>query len=256
MIKLEDVLTLANVKNLTTLIKEYVDNRISALSTSVSEIFGEVDTSLDSLETDKAEKTDLTSHTRNKENPHVVTKTQIGLGNVENKNSATIRGEITKANVTNALGYTPPTSDTDTKNTAGSTNSSSKLFLIGATSQGVNPQTYSHDTAYVGTDGCLYSNNKKAMTVDQLLSFSNISVPTSAWASDTTYLAYPYRATLSCSGVTTSHSAEVDFNLTEAVSGNFAPVTATGANVVYIYAMTKPTATITIPTVIARKAVS
>lgn len=49
----------------------------------------------------------------------------------------------------------------DTKNTAGSTNTSSKIFLIGATSQAANPQTYSHDTAYVGTDGCLYSNSTK-----------------------------------------------------------------------------------------------
>lgn len=49
----------------------------------------------------------------------------------------------------------------NTKNTAGSTDSSSKLFLIGATSQADNPQTYSHDTAYVGTDGCLYSNSTK-----------------------------------------------------------------------------------------------
>lgn len=49
----------------------------------------------------------------------------------------------------------------DTKNTTGSTNTSSKIFLIGATSQAANPQTYSHDTAYVGTDGCLYSNSTK-----------------------------------------------------------------------------------------------
>lgn len=53
---------------------------------------------------------------------------------------------------------------TDTKNTAGSTDSSSKLFLIGATSQGADPQTYSHDTAFVGTDGCLYSNSQKVLT--------------------------------------------------------------------------------------------
>lgn len=39
-------------------------------------------------------------------------KGDIGLGNVENKSSATIRGELTKSNVTTALGYTPPTSDT------------------------------------------------------------------------------------------------------------------------------------------------
>lgn len=50
---------------------------------------------------------------------------------------------------------------TDAKHTAGSTNSDSKLFLIGATSQSANPQTYSHDTAYVGNDGFLYSNSKK-----------------------------------------------------------------------------------------------
>lgn len=53
------------------------------------------------------------------------------------------------------------TQDNDTKNTAGSTDTSSKIYLIGATSQGDNPQTYSHDTVYVDTDGCLYSNGTK-----------------------------------------------------------------------------------------------
>lgn len=37
-------------------------------------------------------------------------RTNLGLGNVENKSSATIRGEITKENVVSALGYTPPSS--------------------------------------------------------------------------------------------------------------------------------------------------
>lgn len=36
-----------------------------------------------------------------------VTKSDVGLGNVENKSSATIRSEITSTNVTTALGYTP-----------------------------------------------------------------------------------------------------------------------------------------------------
>ena len=64
--------------------------------------------------------------------------------------------------LTNDSGYI--TSYTDTKNTAGSTDTSSKIFLIGATSQAANPQTYSHDTAYVGTDGCLYSGGAKVLT--------------------------------------------------------------------------------------------
>ena len=54
----------------------------------------------------------------------------------------------------------------NTKNTAGSTDTSSKIFLVGATSQAANPQTYSHDTAYVGTDGCLYSGGIKVLTAE------------------------------------------------------------------------------------------
>jgi hypothetical protein len=50
--------------------------------------------------------------------------------------------------------------DTDTKNTAGSSNTSNKIYLIGATSQSTNPQTYSHDTVYVDTSGNLNSTNK------------------------------------------------------------------------------------------------
>lgn len=43
---------------------------------------------------------------------------------------------------------------TDTKNTAGSTDTSSKIYLIGATSQAANPQTYSDDEVYT-TSGVL-----------------------------------------------------------------------------------------------------
>lgn len=49
-------------------------------------------------------------------------------------------------------GVTPEISDT--KNTAGATNSTSKLFLIGATAQTANPQTYSN-TYVFATNGLL-----------------------------------------------------------------------------------------------------
>lgn len=61
-------------------------------------------------------------------------------------------------------------STTDTKNTAGATDTSSKIYLIGALDQTANPQTYSQDTAYVGTDGKLYSDNKVVLTEHQSLS--------------------------------------------------------------------------------------
>ena len=40
-------------------------------------------------------------------NPHNTTKSDIGLGNVENKSSSTIRGELTTADINKALGFTP-----------------------------------------------------------------------------------------------------------------------------------------------------
>lgn len=52
--------------------------------------------------------------------------------------------------------------DTDTKNTAGSTNSTSKLYLIGATSQNANPQTYSNNKVYISGNE-LYSNGSKVI---------------------------------------------------------------------------------------------
>lgn len=54
------------------------------------------------------------NHSTSTGNPHNTTKADLGLGNVENKSSATIRGELTSANVTTALGYTPPRTDTNT----------------------------------------------------------------------------------------------------------------------------------------------
>ena len=94
----------------------------------------------------------------------MATKTETSLTNLvinylseSDYNSAVSAGTINE----NELYMTPTQATTDTKNTAGSTNTSSKIYLIGATSQAANPQTYSHDTAYVGTDGCLYSNSTK-----------------------------------------------------------------------------------------------
>ena len=54
------------------------------------------------------------------------------------------------------------------KNTSGATDTSSKIYLVGSTEQTENPQTYTHDTAYVGTDGNLYSGNSKTVTNSDL----------------------------------------------------------------------------------------
>lgn len=57
------------------------------------------------------------------------------------------------------------TTNTDTKNTTGSTDTESKIYLVGATSQAANPQTYSHGEVYIDTDHCLYSNSQRVRTI-------------------------------------------------------------------------------------------
>lgn len=47
----------------------------------------------------------IAKHMRDTSNPHSVTKSTIGLGSVENKSSATIRSEITKANIAGPYGW-------------------------------------------------------------------------------------------------------------------------------------------------------
>ena len=67
-------------------------------------------------------------------NPHGVTKSDIGLGNVENKSSEDIRKDITKDNVTTALGYTPankseiPTTYAGSQSAGGPANSALKVI--------------------------------------------------------------------------------------------------------------------------------
>lgn len=77
------------------------------------------------------------------------------------KANATSKGSATNPVYFDASGVAQPTTFqlnatvpsgavfTDTKNTAGATNSTEKLYLIGATSQSANPQTYSKKNCYI-----------------------------------------------------------------------------------------------------------
>ena len=82
------------------------------------------------------------------------------------------------------------------------------------------------------------------------LNFANKTVATSAWASNSTYPDYGYRASVTCSGVTANHFPIVVFSPADAQSGNFAPVAQSYSGGVYIYAAEKPTATLTISNIV------
>lgn len=87
------------------------------------------------------------------------------------------------------------------------------------------------------------------------LQFTNKTVAASAFATNTTYADFGFRAAIALSGVTANMTPEVVFNAADATSGIFAPVAACYAGGIYIYASEKPSTTITIPTIICWKAV-
>ena len=80
---------------------------------------------------------------------------------------------------------------------------------------------------------------------DKSLSFSNVSP---VWAADTTYTDYGFRGTITLSGVTSAMYAEVVFSVTDATSGNYAPICETFNGGIYVYG--KVSDAVTIPQIV------
>lgn len=79
-------------------------------------------------------------------------------------NAVTITADVTNDRVFIA--------STDTKNTAGSTANASKLYLVGATEQSANPQTYSQANVYATADK-LYSNGVEVVNLSDSQALTN-----------------------------------------------------------------------------------
>lgn len=93
--------------------------------------------------------------------------------------------------------------------------------------------------------------NNLAMIVNELSGkiaskFTNVSA--SSWVSSATYADYAYQCSISLTGVTSSDYCSVVFDVTEATSGNYAPVCTTYDGGVIIYS--KVDTAITVPAII------
>lgn len=84
---------------------------------------------------------------------------------------------------------------------------------------------------------------------DKNIYFTGLSA--SSWVSDSAYADYPYRCDIACTGVTADMYAEVIFDVTEAQSGNYAPICETKSGAVAIWS--KENTAIQIPTITITK---
>ena len=92
---------------------------------------------------------------------------------------------------------------------------------------------------------------------EDFLEFKDIKVVPSAWyewkpkdvEQERLSKMYPFRAFLSCKGVTADMMPYVIFNSSEALSGKFANIAETANKGVYIYTKVKPTEKIIVPMV-------
>lgn len=142
----------------------------------------------------------------------------VKIGNNISVSSAGVIS-LSKENVTKALGYTP-------------------VNTVATTSK----------------DGLLSAEDKaKLDNAAQRIIFSNKTVEVDDWNDDETYSDFPFKANIACSGVTADYVAEVIFNVTDVISGIFAPVNETGAGIISIWASEKPSDTITVPTIMCFK---
>lgn len=90
--------------------------------------------------------------------------------------------------------------------TINATDTSSKIFLLGTASQAASVTPYTHDTAYVGTDGCLYSGGNKVLTSAPVTSVAGKTGAVTLTASDVGALASTtkYAGAASAGGAATS----------------------------------------------------
>lgn len=114
-----------------------------------------------------------------------------------------------------------------------------------ATINGVNALTLEAGTNIsLNQSGGTVTINASAPSV---LTFSNnVTVATSAWSNNSTYTAYPHRASVAYAGVTADYFPDIVFNPNDADFGKLAPICETYAGGVYIYASEQPGATVNI----------
>lgn len=219
---------------------------------------------------EKATQTSLDSHTSDTDNPHEVTKAQVGLPNVVDGAQINVIESISKNGVAQTivnknvnlelsktdvgLGNVDNTSDTTKADTAGNpvhdkietkapishASSDTTYGVASATNYGHPKATSSAPsnatlTAAVGTDNGQYaradhSHAKETFTMD------GFPITKRDWVADSTYSNFPYKATISNQYISSSHIPIVILSNDDAVFGNVSKNAMTSNGSLTLYA--------------------
>ena len=106
-----------------------------------------------------------------------------------------------------------------------------------------------HLYQYVSEEGVYNWTDLSEKMQPRNLAFNNITVLPNQFTSDTTYtaLGYAFKVNIPLQNVTPTMFPMVAFSLTDAVSGNYAPMVETYNGGIYLYAKEKPTSNVIIP---------
>lgn len=129
----------------------------------------------------------------------------------------------------------------------------SKINALGGNAASLS-STVDTNTTNIGTNTSAIA-TLNTNTTNAILQFTNKTVAVSDWVPSATYTYYPYKANITCTGITANHKADVSLAPRDQESGRYIGCD-TSTNTVTIYAAVIPSSTLTIPNITAVKVVN
>ena len=191
----------------------------------------------------------LDDHIGDNQNPHDVTKEQVGLGNVDNTSDMSkpistatqqaLNGKLNNSGFTgNAVIITNSQGGVEATPQASGFN---KPF---SDSMPLSPTISGNE----GTDA--YISRSDHQHPSETFTIADITVLSDDWVSDTTYIDFPYKATISNANVTSNHTPFVVFSQESVSLGIYAQVADTSNGTISIYASEIPSSSTVVKTIV------
>ena len=191
----------------------------------------------------------LDDHVGDTQNPHDVTKEQVGLGNVDNtsdmsKPISTATQQALNGKLNNSGFTVNAVIVTNSQGGAEATPQASGFNKPFSDSMPLSPTI----TGDEGTDA--YISRSDHQHPSETFTIADITVLSEDWVSDTTYIDFPYKATISNANVTSNHTPFVVFSQECVSLGIYAQVADTSSGTISIYASEIPSSSTVVRTIV------